>query len=408
MLFNHCLPPTAAMIKSIDLLHGVAGLFSDGRYRNHLLSELREYLGVRHIFLLSSGKAALTLILRALHAMHPGRNEVIIPAYTCYSVPSAILRSGLKIVLCDVDPETLGFDTNELSKTITDKTLCIIPTHFFGIPADMLKMQQIARGKGVIIVEDAAQAMGCSFQGKKLGTFGEVGFFSLGRGKNITCGSGGIIATDSDTIAEAISTIYSDLPSTYFMTDMKNLVSLFVMSLFIRPALYWLPASLPFLKLGQTIFDREFPVKRLSGSKAGILRHWRRRLETSSKARKSISASLHAHLGMSNPTNGDVPLLRFPVLCATEDDRDDRFARLRGISMGASKMYPGPINEIPEIRELFTGSTFPGAKALSRRLLTLPTHYLVRIGDIEQIIRLLKPADGKKTPRPSHFREPLT
>jgi dTDP-4-amino-4,6-dideoxygalactose transaminase len=384
------------MIKSIDLIHGIAGLFSDGKYRDRLISELREYLGDRHIFLLSSGKAALTLILRALHAMHPGRNEVIIPAYTCYSVPSAIVKSGLNIVPCDVDPETLGFDTNGLIKKITDKTLCIIPTHFFGIPADMFQMRKIGREKGVLIVEDAAQAMGGYFQGKKLGTLGDISFFSLGRGKNITCGGGGIIATDSDAIAEAISSIYSDLPVSSFLTDLKNIASLFLMSLFIHPALYWLPASLPFLKLGQTIFDRDFPVKRLSGSKAGILRHWRCRLETSNEARKNISSSLRAYLGTEKPENGEVPLLRFPVICATQDDRDDHFARLRDIGMGASKMYPGPVTEIPEISDIFTGSKFPGAKALSGRLLTVPTHYLVHIRDIERIGELLKPSVDKR------------
>ncbi len=395
MTIHRCLPPTAAMIKSIDLLHGIAGFFSEGRYRNRLIRELREYLGVRHIILLSSGKAALTLILRALQAMHPGRNEVIIPAYTCYSVPAAILRSGMKIVLCDVDPETLGFDNNALIKTITDKTLCIVPTHFFGVPADMLQMEKIGREKGVLIVEDAAQAMGGSFQGKKLGTLGDVGFFSLGRGKNITCGSGGIIATDSDVIAEAISSIYSDLPVPSSMTDMKNIVSLLLMSIFINPMLYWLPAALPFLRLGQTIFDRDFPVKRLSRSKAGILRHWRRRLETSNEARESISSSLFAYIGMAKPENEELHLLRFPLICATQDDRDDNFARLRHIGMGASKMYPGPINEIPEISELFKGSTFPGAKVLSARLLTLPTHHLVRMRDIRRIGKLLKSAGGK-------------
>jgi dTDP-4-amino-4,6-dideoxygalactose transaminase len=384
------------MIKLIDLLHGIAGVFSEGRYRTRLICELREYLGVRHIFLLSSGKAALTLILRALHAMYPGRNEVIIPAYTCYSVPSAIVKSGMKIVLCDVDPETLDFDTNRLVKTITNKTLCIIPTHFFGIPADMLQMQKIGRKKGVLIVEDAAQAMGSSFQGKRLGTLGDVGFFSLGRGKNITCGSGGIIVTDSDAIAEAISAIHADLPGPSFMIDMKNLVSLLLMSVFIHPAFYWLPAGLPFLKLGQTIFDRDFPVKRLSGSQAGILRHWRRSLETSNEARKSISSSLRAHLGLAKPENEEAPLLRFPIICATQDDRDDHFARLRVIGMGASKMYPGPVNEIPEISEFFTGSRFPGAKALSARILTVPTHHHVRMRDIERIGELLKPSTGKR------------
>ena len=152
--------------------------------------------------------------------------------------------------------------------------------------------------------------------------------------------------------------------------------------------------GLPFLKLGQTIFDSDFTMERLSGSKAGILKHWRLRLEISNSARKSISSAILVRLGVSNQMTREIPLLRFPIICARQDDRDNHFARLRSIGMGASKMYPGPVNEISEISTFFTGSKFPGAKALSARLLTVPTHHFVRVGDIERISELFKLAGG--------------
>jgi|WetSurMetagenome_2_1015567.scaffolds.fasta_scaffold00012_127 perosamine synthetase len=396
MKIHRCLAPTAAMIKLIDLIHGIAGLFPGSVYRNRLISELEEYFEVHYVFLLSSGKAALTLILQALHIMYPERNEVIIPAYTCYTVPSAIVRSGMKIVPCDIDPDTLNFDSDALIKSITDKTLCIIPTHFFGIPVDLSRLQQIGRETGVLIVEDSAQAMGGDFQGKKLGTLGDVGFFSLGRGKNITCGNGGIIVTDSDSIAEAISSIYNELPVPSFISDIRNLLSLLFMKVFINPALYWLPAGLPFLKLGQTFFDRNFPVRRLSGSQAGILGNWRQRLEKSNEMRKHISSLLRSHLCITNPEQEDIPLLRFPIICSSQHRRDELFLRLCSIGMGVSRMYPGPVNEIPEIAGFFSGMSFPGAKSLSERILTLPTHNYVRLRDIENIGKILKPFSQEK------------
>ena len=78
---------------------------------------------MKHCFLVSSGKAALTLILQALKELHPERNEVLIPAFTCYSVPSSIVRAGLKVKLCDISPDTLDFDYNQLEKILNDYQL---------------------------------------------------------------------------------------------------------------------------------------------------------------------------------------------------------------------------------------------------------------------------------------------
>ncbi len=98
------MPPTAPPIKFSDLFYGVAGAFVGGkRFLRQIEGELREYFGVKHVFLLSSGKAALYLILRALHSLSPERNKVLIPAYTCFSVPSAIVKAGLGISLCDIN-----------------------------------------------------------------------------------------------------------------------------------------------------------------------------------------------------------------------------------------------------------------------------------------------------------------
>lgn len=121
---------------------------------------------------------------------------MVIPAYTCFSVPSAVVKAGLDVALCDLDASTFDFDYRLLEAAVNEKTLCVIPSHLFGIPSEMDRVNAICREKGVYVVEDAAQAMRGPTKGK-LGTLGDVGFFSLGRGKNITCGSGGIIVTNS-------------------------------------------------------------------------------------------------------------------------------------------------------------------------------------------------------------------
>lgn len=108
---------------------------------------------------------------------------MIVPAYTCFSVPSAIVRAGLDVVLCDVEPETLDFNFTELEGLINEDVLCVAPTHLFGRPADVDRVKRLCEGKGIVVVEDAAQAMGGQSGGRLLGTLGDVGFFSLGRGR---------------------------------------------------------------------------------------------------------------------------------------------------------------------------------------------------------------------------------
>ncbi|HEX7766321.1 MAG TPA: DegT/DnrJ/EryC1/StrS family aminotransferase, partial [Nitrospira sp.] len=184
------IPPTAAPLPFGSLLCSVGSLWGGRKYRARLVSELKAHYAVRAVFLVTSGKAALTVILRSL-AVASRRKQVIIPAYTCFSVPSAIVKAGLEVVLCDVDQDTLDFNFAELEGLLNENVLCVVSTHLFGRPADTERVKQLCGGKGILVVEDAAQAMGGQTGDRLLGTIGDVGFYSLGRGKNMTCGTGG-------------------------------------------------------------------------------------------------------------------------------------------------------------------------------------------------------------------------
>lgn len=118
MRIGRTLPPAAAPIYPKEIISGLKGLLRGRLELKRFESELRKYFGVKYCFFVSSGRAALTLILQALKDLHPDRDEVLIPAYTCYTVPSAIVRAGLKVKLCDIDPKTLDFDFDELAKIL--------------------------------------------------------------------------------------------------------------------------------------------------------------------------------------------------------------------------------------------------------------------------------------------------
>lgn len=395
MKIKRMLPPAAAPLRPNDLWRGFLGLFSGAKPVRRLESEIGEYFGTRHLFGVSSGKAALTVILLALKSLSP-RRKVIVPAYTCFSVPAAVLKAELDLVPCDIDPATLDFDYGLLEASIDENTLCVVSTHLLGLAADLDRVRGLCRERGIYLVEDAAQAMGAEYRGKKIGAVGDVGFFSFGRGKNITCGSGGMIVTNSDRLAEAIGRAHARLPASGFFQSAGTLLEMTLMALFIRPPFYWFPAGLPFLKLGQTFFHREFPMERLSGLKAALLRNWKRRLEESNRARRENGACFRKRLRLKTP-GGDgeaTTYLRFPVLMSDRSERDALYRLLDAEGMGAGCMYPTPINEIDEIKGMFEGMRFPGAKEAAETLLTLPTHPFVSEKDRARISDLIDQAQA--------------
>ena len=122
MKIGRTLPPAAAPLYCADIWHGVAGMLFPRRAIRALEDEIRRDFGVRHVFLVSSGTAALTVTLMALKSLRP-QTEVVMPAYTCYSVPAAILKAGLTPALCDIDPATFDFDHALLQEVLNENTL---------------------------------------------------------------------------------------------------------------------------------------------------------------------------------------------------------------------------------------------------------------------------------------------
>ena len=355
-----------------------------------LENSIRQYFGTRHVFLVSSGKAALTMTLTALKA-GSSRTEVVIPAYTCFSMPAAVISAGLRPVLCDINPSTFDFDHDQLAATLNDNTLCVVAHHLFGIPSDIDRVRATCQARGIAVIEDAAQAMGVESGGRKLGTLGDVGVFSLGRGKNITCGSGGIVITQSDSIAAALRAQWPHLESPMPGEVLKDFAKLAFMAVFIRPRLYWIPNAMSFLKLGQTIFPKSVAVKRLSGIQAGLLHDWRHQLSESNQRRSQTAASVSRQISLTLPHGPSHPYLRLPILAATPQRRAriHLFAERRGL--GVSVAYPTPINEIPEIRHMFAGRRFPAARRVSDHILTIPTHEWISEQDQQAIAECIKP-----------------
>ena len=393
MKIGRTIPPAAAPVSARDLFRGISGM-SGGDNSEKLEKEIRAYFGTETVFMLSSGRAALTLILKGLSSLR-SRKKVLIPAYTCYSVPSAVVKAGLEIELCDLDPDTLDFDYAQLERLADSDTLCIVSTHLFGIPTDVDRTRAICRRNGIFLVKDAAQAMGVESAGRMLGTAGDVGFFSLGRGKNITCGSGGIILTSSGEISESIKKYHRELGEEPTAEYLRSIAEAVFLKVFLNPLLYWFPKGLPFLGIGETKFDPAFPVYRLSNFKAGILGSWRGRMEEYNKGRVIIGRQYKNALGLRKGRkiySGDIPYLRFPVY-ANDPEAKTRVCGLYG-ALGVSPMYPDSVNRIDDLRDKFGEARYPGAERIAQRLMTLPTHVFVRERDKDRICQALEPYCG--------------
>jgi perosamine synthetase len=387
------MPPAAAPLGVMDLWHAAAGIFSSARSLAAREQEIRRHFDVRHVFLVSSGTAALTLTLKALESL-AGRTEVVIPAYTCFSVPAAVAAAGLRPVLCDIDPSTFDFDHSLLEPTLGKDTLCVLAHHLFGHPSDIERIRALCAARGIFVVEDAAQAMGAESKGRHLGTLGDVGIFSLGRGKNITCGSGGIIVTRSDEIAAALTRQYRQLKAAAPAEMVKELLRLVVMAVFIRPRLYWIPAALPFLRLGQTVYPRRIRMRRLSGMHAGLLRRWRSNLDRSNRIRCETATYFRQRLPLPRAPGPVHPYLRLPVFLASAGERDRVHALSQERGLGLAVAYPTAIDEIPEVRATTRCQRFPAAQRVAELLLTIPTHHWLSEADKRAIAECL----GARTP----------
>ena len=384
------MPPAAAPISLIEIVRGICGMMNQKAARK-LENEIREYYGAKYVFTVSSGKAALFLILTGLKTTSK-RRKVILPAYTCYSVPSAIVKAGLDAIPCDMKPETLDYDFEKLQIAADDETLCIISTHLFGIPSDVERIRRVCGDKGIYVIEDAAQAMGGTEGNTKIGTCGDVAFFSLGRGKNISCGSGGIIVTSSDVISSAISKVFEEVTREPAKEIMKTLIELFLLKIFLHPSLYWIPDNLPFLKIGETTFDSNFPIYRLSDFKAGLLDHCFSKLERFNKARASVSDlfmdTMKAGGAMPPIYHAGRPYLRFPIYEDEAVSKDRTYNRFR--NRGVSRMYPDSVNKINELKVDSKEGEYAGAEKIAKTLITLPTHILLKEKDINVLCDIIR------------------
>ena len=384
------LAPAGNTISAYEIVRALMGMFKAKRQEEIFTRKLTTRLKIKHCFLTSSGTVALYLSLASLSKLL-NKREVVFPAYTCPSVLAAVIRAGLKPVLCDLDNNTSTMNLDDLAAKITDDTLAVISVHLFGIKDNTVRINELTASRHIYHIDDAAQsfllASSGNHEGIRRGNASDAQIISFGRGKPMTLLQGGALITDSDTIAEAVRETIHDVQHQDSIDTSVLVLKTVLYALCFHPRLYWTVRQMPFLKLGKTIFDLNFEIKRMNPFTCALGNIMLERLEQIIVVRCQKANLLSQGLShfnehvLAGSLNSGF-LLRFPLLMEHNGQREHVLSRLKQCGIGATSMYEAPLHLFAATKKYFSGTRFPNAQSFSERILTLPLHEFVTVHDI--------------------------
>lgn len=194
--YRKCRAAAAKAIKALCKAGGWASKLTLGKQVVELERAARDYLGVKHALFLTNATAGFEIAYK-MAGLKPG-DEVIVPAITFIATICHLLASDVKIVLADVDPQTINLDPADVARKITPKTRMIVPVHIGGWPVEMAPIMDLAQQHDLVVLEDAAHAFGAVYRGRRAGTIGHFGAYSFHEVKNINAyGEGGLLVSNT-------------------------------------------------------------------------------------------------------------------------------------------------------------------------------------------------------------------
>lgn len=349
-----------------------SGWVSQGSNVAEFEEMLAGYVGARFAIATNSCTSALHLSLH-LQGVGPG-DEVICPSFTCMATANAIRHVGAFPVFVEIDPLTFNLDPEAVANAVTARTRAIMVVHQIGLAADMDPIKRVAQKFGLSLVEDAATALGGVYKGKRIGALGAPTSFSFHPRKVITCGEGGMIATDDETFAErarilrshgasvsdlerhrARGTIYASYPVVgynYRMTDIQGALGVEQMK------------KLPW------ILERKLQVAHFYDEKLG-----------------AIDEVDVPHVPAHSVHSYQSYLIRFRPLCHLNRDDLLRSMAARGISC---RHGIAPLHMEPYYRELYGETHFPVTEEVSRTTMFLPIFPTMTETQLQYVVDSLK------------------
>ncbi len=340
-----------------------SGMLAQGPKVAELEKAWAEYCGTKHALAVNSGTAAIHAALFAA-GVQPG-DEVITTPFSFIATINPIIMLGAKPVLVDIDKATFNIDATKIEAVITKKTKAIMPVHLYGQPADVSAIKDLAEKHDLKIIEDACQAIGSEYRGKKAGNLGSLGCFSLYATKNIMCGEGGMITTNDDEQAKLIrqfrqhgmsgSYQYEHLGYNYRLTDLQAAIAV----------------------------EQLKKVDRFNKARQENARFFNEELKD---VRGIITPKVHA-----NRTH-----VYHQYTIIIEDTcnvtRDELAKNLKDKGVIAGVYYPQPLHHIEHIakRTGYRVGDFPNTEDLAKRVISLPVHPGITPEDRQKITEIIK------------------
>ncbi len=316
--------------------------------------EFAAYCGTRHAVAVNTGTSALHLALLAA-GVGEGCEVVTVP-FTFVASVSAVCYTGARPVLVDVEPRTLTMDPARLEAAITPRTRAIMPVHLYGQMADMAPIMEIAARHGIPVIEDACQAHGAEYRGRRAGGVGLAGCFSFYPGKNLgACGEGGLVATDDDAMAATLRMLRDWGQEQRYHHVLKG-------------------------------FNY-----RMDGIQGAILRVKLRHLEEWTNARRAHARRYTALLGevegVAAPTEALDRRHVYHVYAVRGADRDGLRRSLDGAGIATGLHYPVPVHLQKAHADLgHREGDFPVAERAAREVLSLPLYPEMTAGQVETVV----------------------
>jgi dTDP-4-amino-4,6-dideoxygalactose transaminase len=360
--------------------------FNPRRKSPSLEESLAAFLDVPSVQLECSGTAALIIALTTLKASS-SRRFVIIPAYTCPLVALAVLHCGLTPVLCDLSPGSFDFSGAQLERLCNTDVLAIIATHLGGRVCDLDAVLRIAQRHGTFVIEDAAQAMGAVWQGRKVGTIGDIGFFSLAAGKGLTLYEGGVlVARDPAVRKELRETSVTAAPYQPLM-EWRRILQLIGYGLFYLPGMLRLAYGAPLrraLRKGRFItavgddFSSAIPLHRVGSIRrnagARAVARLPAFLEALANQAAIRSRLLRSILGITVIDDADGACGTWPffmVVMPTTEARDLALEQLWTAGLGVTRLFIHALPDYPYLQTQLAGEAIPNARYFAARMLTV-------------------------------------
>ena len=344
-----------------ELDQALAGVLDGGAFVlgpgvRALEEELAAWLGVRHAIGVASGTDALHIALRAA-GVGPG-DEVITSPFTFIATAEAIAYTGAVPVFADIHAATFNLDPDAVAAAVTPRTAAILPVHLFGLPADMAPLQDLAARRGLTLIEDAAQAIGATVEGKKVGSLGALGCFSFYPTKNLgALGDGGLVSTDDDALAARVRALREHGHQGGYRHAVIGFNS------------------------------------RLDALQAAALRVKLPHLHAWNQRRRDNAARYAEGLAGTGLTLPVEPAGRrhvfhqYTVRCP---DRDRLAAALRAQGIGCNVYYPVGLHQQESMRYLGEPPHLPATQAACREVLSLPVHPWLTVDEINRICDVVR------------------